>query len=432
LFLAENYDLNSEDSVTYVPTKNYAAGTVLRVPSLASGDTINYETPTALYFDDTLYYDPSLTANGVNYGINNATGETVEMGTDTMIFNVAWDTLRIQDPYQSWFLVYVNANGGELWGTRNATRFSVTNPGWICVAKGIGGGLFNSVDVEFSRDLNHCYISAGNGVWRLDGLGSVYTSDPNFASKVGFVTQGATTTTPTATTITKITNTSYEGIAINPNNENDLICFAGFNGVNKRTNNATASAPTFTNLGAIVSGIACYDGIIDRNNPDIIVVGTSSGAFVSENGGLTWENASAGFEGTPVYEVRQNWRSFDEGNGRPGEIYLGTFGRGIWRTTQYLSTQNNGGMSNEAFKTKLKAYPNPTRDNTNLTFELANSGKVSVQVYSITGRLVLSKEVYMNEGTQDISLDSSDLPNGTYIVKLSAGKQTDTAKFIKM
>jgi hypothetical protein len=89
-------------------------------------------------------------------------------------------------------------------------------------------------------------------------------------------------------------------------------------------------------------------------------------------------------------------------------------------------------MSNEAFKTKLKAYPNPTRDNTNLTFELANSGKVSVQVYSITGRLVLSKEVYMNEGTQDISLDSSDLPNGTYIVKLSAGKQTDTAKFIKM
>jgi hypothetical protein len=80
----------------------------------------------------------------------------------------------------------------------------------------------------------------------------------------------------------------------------------------------------------------------------------------------------------------------------------------------------------------LKAYPNPTRDNTNLTFELANSGKVSVQVYSITGRLVLSKEVYMNEGTQDISLDSSDLPNGTYIVKFSAGKQTDTAKFIKM
>ena len=432
LFFAEYFDPNSQDSVTFIPKKNYDAGDLLRIPSLASGDTITISAATNLYFDDTLYYDPSLTVNNVNYGINNATGETVEMGSDTVIFNVAWDTLRIADPYQSWFMVYVNANGGELWGTRNAARFSVTNPGWLCLAKGIGGGLFNSVDVEFSRDLNHCYISAGNGVWRLDGLGDIYTSDPSFASKAGYVTQGANTTPPTATTLTKITNTSYEGIAINPNNENDIVCFAGFNGTNKRTNNATATAPTFTNLGAIVSGIATYDGIIDRNDPDILVVGTSSGAWVSENGGATWENASTGFEGTPVYEVRQNWRSFDEGNGRPGEIYLGTFGRGIWRTTQYLSTNNNSGTPGAQFKTKLRTYPNPTRDNTTLAFELAQSGKVEIQVYAITGRLVWSKTLQMADGTQELSIDSADLPNGTYIVKFSSGKQTDTAKFIKM
>jgi hypothetical protein len=432
LFFAEYFDPNSEDSVTFIPKKNYAAGAMLRIPSLASGDTITTSAPTALYFDDTLYYDPSLTVNNVNFGINNATGETVEMGTDTVIFNVSWDTLRIADPYQSWFLVYVNANGGELWATRNAARFSVTNPGWLCIAKGIGGGTFNSVDVEFSRDLNNCYISSGNGVWRLNGLGSIYTSDPDFASKAGYVTQGATTTPPTGTTLTKITNTSYEGIAVNPNNANDLVCFAGFNGTNKRTNNATAASPTFTNLSAIVSGIATYDGIIDRNDPDILVVGTSNGAWVSENGGATWENASTGFEGTPVYEVRQNWRSFDEGNGRPGEIYLGTFGRGIWRTTQYLGTNNNTGTPGGQFKTKLRTYPNPTRDNTTLAFELAQSGKVEVQVYAITGRLVWSKTMQMSDGTQEISIDGSELPTGTYIVKFSSGKQTDTAKFIKM
>jgi hypothetical protein len=432
LFFAEYFDPNSQDSVTFIPKKNYAAGAMLRIPSMASGDTITTSAPTALYFDDTLYYDPSLTVNNVNFGINNATGETVEMGTDTVIFNVSWDTLRIADPYQSWFLVYVNANGGELWATRNGARFSVTNPGWLCIAKGIGGGTFNSVDVEFSRDLNNCYISSGNGVWRLNGLGSIYTSDPNFASKAGYVTQGATTTPPTGTTLTKITNTSYEGIAVNPNNANDLVCFAGFNGTNKRTNNATASNPTFTNLGAIVSGIATYDGIIDRNDPDILVVGTSNGAWVSENGGATWENASIGFEGTPVYEVRQNWRSFDEGNGRPGEIYLGTFGRGIWRTTQYLGTNNNTGTPGGQFKTKLRTYPNPTRDNTTLAFELAQSGKVEVHVYSITGRLVWSKTMQMSDGTQEISIEGSDLPTGTYIVKFSSGKQTDTAKFIKM
>jgi hypothetical protein len=67
-----------------------------------------------------------------------------------------------------------------------------------------------------------------------------------------------------------------------------------------------------------------------------------------------------------------------------------------------------------------------------LVFELAQSGKVEVQVYSITGRLVWSKNLQMADGTQELSIDSADLPAGTYIVKFNAGKQTDTAKFIKM
>jgi hypothetical protein len=433
IFLAEYYDLNSEDSVTLIPTKNYAAGSIIRVPSLSSGDSITYVTSTALYFDDTLEYEPSLTVGNENFGLNSATGETVSMGADTVIYNVTWDTVRVQDPYQSWFFVYVNANNGELWGTRNALRLAVTNPQWVCVARNIGGGLFNSVDVEFSRDLNHCYVSAGNGVWRIDGLGSVYTSDPNFISKVAYVTSGGVTTTPSYTTATKITATSYEGIAVNPNNGNDLLCFAGFGGTNRRTLNANVTTPSFTALSAITTpGVACYDGIIDRNNPDIIVVGTSSGAFITTNGGASWENASTGFEGTPVYEVRQSWRNFNEGNDRPGEIYLGTFGRGIWRTTAFLGLDGNGSSGNVKFDTNLKTFPNPTRDNTTVTFELANAGMVEIQVYSITGRLVKSIRKSMDEGTNAVQIEGDNLANGTYIVKFNSGKQSETVKFIKM
>jgi ligand-binding sensor domain-containing protein len=434
IFLAENYDLNSKDSVTLIPTKNYAAGSIIRVPSLSSGDSITFVAPTAYYFDDTLVYEPTLTVGNENFGLNAATGETVSMGSDTVIYNVAWDTVRVQDPYQSWFLVYVNANNGELWGTRNALRLAVTSPQWVCVARNIGGGTFNSIDVEFSKDLNHCYVSAGSGVWRIDGLGSVYTSDPNFASKVGYITTGSTTSNPTFTTATKITSTSYEGIAVNPNDGNDIICFAGFGGVNRRSVNANVTTPSFTALTAITTpGVACYDGIIDRNNSDIIVVGTSSGAFISTNGGASWENSSAGFEGTPVYEVRQSWRSFDEGNDRPGEIYLGTFGRGIWRTTAFLGMDNDGSTGgNGKFDTKLKTYPNPTRDNTTVTFELANAGIVEIQVYSITGRLVKSIRKSMDEGTNALQIEGDNLANGTYIVKFNSGKQSESVKFIKM
>lgn len=434
IVLAENYDLNSKDSVVFIPTKNYAAGAVIRIPSLSSGDSITYVSSDALYFDDTLAYTPSLTQNGVNYGLNTATGETVAMGTDTVIYNVAWDTLKVQDPYQSWFFVFVNANGGELWGTRNALRLSVQNPLWVCVARGIGAGTFNNVDMELSKDLNHLYVSAGSGVWRIDGLGSVYTSDADFVSKVAYVGTGASATTPTATTATKITTTSYEGLAINPNNANDLVLFSGFSGTNKRSLNATSNTPSFTSLGAITTpGLACYDGIIDRNDSDIIVVATSSGVFVTENGGASWDNASAGFEGTPCYEIRQSWRTWEEGNERPGEIYVGTFGRGIWKSSAYLGIDETTGELNNSIKTKLKTFPNPTNDNTTLSFNLAKAGDVELQVYSITGRLVKSiSKNNVDAGLNTLQIDSEDLPNGTYIIKFASGKQVESVKFIKM
>lgn len=487
--LAEYYDMNSEDSVMYIPTKNYPAGTTIQIPSLSSGDSMSYTTPTALYFDDTLNYEPTLTqtdvmvVNDLNnqevylgnytwtpfasasqltppivgdsllvdfptgtdtvvvasvgtythyYGENAATGEVYSMGNDSVVYNVAWDTLIIQDPYQSWFLMYVNANGGELWGTRNATRLAASNPKWVVVAKGIGGGLYNNIDIEFSRDLNRCYVSAGAGIWRIDNLGSVYTSDPDFLTKAGYSGVGLVTP-PTAVTKTQITTTDYEGIAVNPNNANDIVCFAGFSGINKRSLNAASATPTFTNLPALPASVACYDGIIDRDDSDIIVVGTSDGVFVTENGGGLWENASTGFDGTPVYEVRQSWRTWEEGNRRPGEIYIGTFGRGIWSTAAYLGIGENNANGSQVFKTKLKTYPNPTTDNTTLTFNLSETSNVTVHVYNISGTLVKTiTNKNVSAGAQTLTIDGSDLQRGTYIVKFVAGKQNETVKFIKM
>jgi hypothetical protein len=290
------------------------------------------------------------------------------------------------------------------------------------------------VDIEFSKDLNNLYVIGGTGgVNRIDGLGSIYTSDPNFATNAGY--SGPTLANlPTGTTKTQITSLNFEGIAVNPNNSDDVVFFAAAGGTMRRTLNGTSATPTLTTLTNITTpNVACYDGIIDRDDSDIIVVGTSEGVFVTENGGATWENASAGFEGTPVFHVRQSWRTWDEGNRRPGEIYVGTYGRGIWSSAAYLGVNDNNNSVSENFKTKLKTYPNPTNDNTTLTFNLAETSNVTVYVYNITGTLVKtvnSKNVAA--GSQTLTIDASEFQKGTYIVKFIAGKQNETVMFIKM
>ncbi|MBL6668102.1 MAG: T9SS type A sorting domain-containing protein [Crocinitomicaceae bacterium] len=424
IFLAEYFDENSEDSVMFIPTKNYNAGDVMSVPSLASGDTIYVTATQDYYFTDTLYYTPAVSNDSVNFGVNPVTGELHAMGADTVDFNVAWDTLTVQDPFQSWFLVYTQANGGELWGTRNALRLSVSDVNWVNVARSIGSG---GADVEFSRNLEHCYISAGNGIWRLDGLGSVYTSDTAFVDKVAFYSSGGNDFTPTYTQITKINNAAASGIAVNPNNADDLVMFGGNV---RRTSNATAASPNFTNLSAV--GVPCTDGIIDRNDPNIIVAGTLMGAVVSDNGGSSWTNVSAGFEGTVVTEVLQSWRTAEEGNGRPGEIYLGTYGRGIWASGDYLSVGIDEQSIDEP-ELDMTIYPNPVQNEFSISFDMMHTGDVAVNVYSLSGAKLKTYEFpNVVSGSQNLDIDVSSLNRGTFLVQLVTEHQKHVKKIMKL
>ena len=424
IFLAEYFDENSEDSVLYIPKKNFSAGDVMSVPSLASGDTIYVTASQDYHFTDTLYYTPAVSNDSVNFGVNPFTGELHAMGADTVDFNVAWDTITVQDPFQSWFLVYTQANGGELWGTRNALRLSVSDVNWVNVARGIGSG---GADVEFSRNLEHCYISAGNGIWRLDGLGSVYTSDTAFVDKVAYYSSGGNDFTPTYTQITKINNAAASGIAVNPNNADDLVMFGGNV---RRTSNATAASPNFSNMGAV--GVPCTDGIIDRNDPNIIVAGTLMGAVISEDGGASWTDASSGFEGTVVTEVRQSWRTAEEGNGRPGEIYLGTYGRGIWASGDYLSV----GVDEQSIDQPtqdMTIYPNPIQNEFSISFDMVQTGDVAVNVYSLSGAKLKTYDFpNVVSGAQNLNIDVSALNRGTFIVQLVTEHQKHVKKIMKL
>lgn len=77
--------------------------------------------------------------------------------------------------------------------------------------------------------------------------------------------------------------------------------------------------------------------------------------------------------------------------------------------------------------------PNPVRDEANLTLNTSRAMEVGVQVVSITGSKVYSREkILLTKGTQTIQIPAASLDPGMYIVRIISEKETvAVVKFVK-
>lgn len=494
LALGEFLDPNSKDSVTFLPRGNFIAGTDINVPSLATGDTIVYTLLNDVYFDDTVHYDPSMTivdykitddisgavyalyeldytpfasASGSNppivgdsllvdfgtvmdtivvlsleaydryFADHPITGKILDLNESLFELDVSWDTLRVQDPFQSIFVTYTSRNGGELYATRDATRLASSNPKWSLIVQGIGS-MGNVGEIAFSAELEHMYVATGSGVFRVDGLRDVYSTESDFTAR----TDRRVGTAP-AITMTKIYNSSVSGISVDPRDKGHLVLARAGTGAGGRVfesftadiDGVAAGNGSFVSItGNLSNSVACYDVLIDRADENLILVGTDFGLWFTNNGGTSWTFSSEGFGEVIVTRIAQNWREGQAGCWRPGEIYISTFGRGMFASESVLSLPDpaNYYSGPAAHKSNIVVYPNPMNNNGTIAFELSSKEDVYIEIYSITGRLM--KRVTQSglvAGQHNIQFGVNDLSNGTYIVRLKAGDRVETAKFIK-
>jgi len=76
-------------------------------------------------------------------------------------------------------------------------------------------------------------------------------------------------------------------------------------------------------------------------------------------------------------------------------------------------------------------YPNPFNPITNIGFQIADFGFVSLKVYDVTGRevaTVVSEKLAV--GKYEINWNASGLGSGVYLYQLQTGKYTQTRKLI--
>jgi Secretion system C-terminal sorting domain len=423
-------------------------------------DQITQQTVT-VYWTDTIV-NPN---TGQNIIINDST--VVVVGADTTYITVpdydiqcttttwyhyAADQLSnvrekwfVQDRYTSMFVTgFFGAEG--MWMTRQSLNFSVT-PDWWKFGNAPSTGVRT---FEFTADGNTLfYTSWSGGLYRVTGLNNVWSAADASALQIETIISNA------GGTVT--------AVASDPNDPNHMIITVGgygavANGKVRETFNALAATPNFSNIWYSTSPLnkmPAYSCVIDVNDPtgNTIVVGTEFGIWATDDGGTTWthstgvatsipNNPEAGasvgsLAYVPVFDLRQQQVGIKPymNPTNYGTIYAGTHGRGIFRSDDFYSVGVTELPSNDANGNELSLvmFPNPTTSNAFIDVNLnATVNQGYVQIYSTTGQLVSQLNLgQLTPGSQRITLNTDNLANGNYIVKLIAGTASGTGKLIK-
>lgn len=353
---------------------------------------------------------------------------------------------------------------------------------WAQIYQGDDGNTVD--DIKFSRDGKSIYVAvtdetAGNSyVLRIYNFNVIDANDPvTMKTRLRYV---RTPDTTGLRVVRKDTIFAPNGdffkrhissISVDPREGQDnlLITFDDYgssepnmvlvknaSNVNTRTSvsvNVTNSTNGMTTADPVHSGIIA----IDKSNNPVLYAGTEKGVFTSTS--LTspsWQNFGD-FIGVPVTSIvqqtnimkRESFIARDGVNNvqylfaktkYPRAIYFGTYGRGVFMDTTYVTDHVNevcdpddwAGINNvDKGENHMNIYPNPASDHATIDLSIVNSGNAVIKIYDVAGKLVFTENLgYLYEGVHQYTVNCSKFNRGMYLVNINVGKESATSKLI--
>jgi hypothetical protein len=364
------------------------------------------------------------------------------------------DTVKIQDTYQSMIafgkngLAGIKVNRHPLSGldTYKGQVYSVL------VRKRLQGAAPNIdqvVSLAFSQDGNHLFSALWDAsekkykLYRVSNLENARTrstmdTDTGFDGATGLPTY--VETTATIGSFTQVVTS----IAVDPTDPNKVLVTTGNYGNPSyiyRCVNATTAADSTENFTAIQGNLPqapVYSVIYNTANNNQVIVGTEYGVYSTSNiYAETPEWASenrGGMEIVPVFQVRQQTfqNSAEFGIENHGIIYAATFGRGLFKSETFKSkggstSSHLAGVNN----IEVKITPNPVNDIAVIRYHTESASNVDFQIYDLQGKLVKTINLFNQpSGSNELAVDASEFGAGTYLIRMTAGVQQTTSKFV--
>lgn len=349
-------------------------------------------------------------------------------------------------------VIGISANERNIWMTRDLLKGgSVEVPRWFKIAGAISTPdpirpFENVIANEFSRDGNYLFLGTIFGaIYRVDNLNDIDISQIPFNVPVDSIIENFTSCHRIGTFL----NRSVTGIAIDPNNGNNVIVTLGNYGQSNyvvRSTNALSSNPSFQTIngstGSQLPLAPAYDAVIDFRDSNTVLVATELGVFATENAfdadptNVVWTEENGGMGRAPATSLEQMIFGYDVGAKNQGVVYVGTHGRGIYRTDHLVGLDENINAEEINGKTKrpeVNIYPNPVRNIAKVGFEINDvSVPTNLKLYNIKGQVVYENNLLnLRKGKNLINLNLSDFENGTYIIRIVSNNKISTGKLIK-
>lgn len=332
----------------------------------------------------------------------------------------AGDTLRIADPVRSRF--FVTSNCG-LWVTPDALNLSII-PRWFKVIAGTPNGYINALTV--SKDGNTLYAGTSSGrVYKCSNLNARLDTAIYRSGSASTDVTNLYTTTQVGLSVPA--SRSIEGICVDPNNDQHVVVvMSGFSSVNSpRVYESTDGGSTWNPLSNGLPNMPIYDAVISSIDGHIIIgselgVWSWDGTEWHEENDAYLSGGGTGLPRVPVYRLREI-KLYTESC---PVLYIGTHGRGIWRSTTLLNgsacttvASINNQPAKDAGINELVTYPNPATGPVKIAITIDNPGDVTFRVFDLTGKLYQEfTQRNVTAGQSKFDMDASGLPNGTYIV----------------
>lgn len=344
------------------------------------------------------------------------------------------DSVQVTDPVTARLFLGSEA---ELWMTPQVHLFGEV-PVWFQIAE-FGGDEIPSA-IEVSEDGNQVYVGMETGVvYRLNNVAMANDSATAiFDSPESVITND---------TIFNMEDRMVTSVSVDPNDNDHVIITLGNYGNEDyvyESFNATAEEPGFESIQYNLPNVPVFSSLVEMNNSNHVMVGSEFGIFSLE--GETWTLDGGEMGAVPVTQIRQQVKNSEsitipvgelggetvyrtyKGISNYGVIFASTYGRGMWKSRNFVGIDEIEPGNGNAKGSALAMYPNPATDKVTIELNEDLNDNTVIRILDMQGRVVLEK--HLSEQGNSTSIEIGFLKPGQYMVRTIAGNDTETGKLI--